>query len=331
LIGKKDDDKAAETVHSEFLSSPEQVELFLSQHKEKIIKVKAGKTLLHLAVAQNLPKLCFALLTLPFSPSSSSSSSPPLLEKLRREFLDAFDDAGYTAIMNACQLPGREKCVESIVKNLVSPQQLAYQSTEQKNKAGFTCVHHAAFTNQVESLRLLIKVGKVDPEVRTNAGFTPLITATYSNNIEAVKVLIQECGANVESFSTKHSTPLFVAVEREHVELIQLLIEQFNANVDHITETAKFNILHHAAYHGRDASLTTLFSSKKVGDKMKSNQLLEAGSGGGSTPLLLAVEQDHVAAADVLLKNGANKSAKNFKGKDAVALARSAGMKKLMV
>ena len=80
----------------------------------------------------------------------------------------------------------------------------------QMSTRGWTALHHAAATGQVEMLRLLIDAGG-DVNVRAQDGWTPLHCAAYWGHEEAAQLLLDQ-GAEVDLPDNNGRTPLQVAL-----------------------------------------------------------------------------------------------------------------------
>jgi ankyrin repeat protein len=83
--------------------------------------------------------------------------------------------------------------------------------TSSLRSAGFTELHEAAWNNDSNKIRMLVKNG-MNVNSPSDSGTTPLHSATSKGQIEAARALI-ELGANLEARDEMGRTPLFVTVE----------------------------------------------------------------------------------------------------------------------
>jgi len=180
-------------------------------------------------------------------------------------------------------------------------------------------------------------------EKRNLQGQTALIVACIAGNLEAVRLLL-DCGANIEASDTAGATCLMWACFYSHLEIVHLLLER-GAN----TKIARLFFLLcqrltevDAEYARREEVLLTIIRHDKYGwinsihdEKGRScllhlaclkrgvhmitrigGVLIENGADlearrQGKTPLLAAVENNHIELVKLLLASGANVEAKS--------------------
>jgi ankyrin repeat protein len=102
---------------------------------------------------------------------------------------------------------------------------------------GWTALHHAAYTGDLDSSKTLLEAGAKVGEV-SNAQRTALHFASAKNHTEIIKLLID----------IHHATPLHFACKKGSLESVKLLLKS-GANlfaVDH----RLWSPLHYAAYNG---------------------------------------------------------------------------------
>ena len=78
-------------------------------------------------------------------------------------------------------------------------------------RAGFTELHAAAWTGDVEKIRKLVSQG-VNVSVAADFGTTPLHSAAMQGQVASIRTLVS-LGANLEARDSLGRTPLFVMVE----------------------------------------------------------------------------------------------------------------------
>ena len=77
--------------------------------------------------------------------------------------------------------------------------------------AGFTELHHAAWSGDVERIRKLVSAG-VNVSVASDFGTTPLHSAAMKGQVASIRTLVS-LGANLEARDSMGRTALFVTVE----------------------------------------------------------------------------------------------------------------------
>jgi ankyrin repeat protein len=89
---------------------------------------------------------------------------------------------------------------------------------------GFTPLHLAAFSHNVEATRTLLEAG-ADPNVLATASFakvTPLGTCAFAGANDVARVLLEH-GADPTLTDDDRSTPLDAALQNGNDELVELL------------------------------------------------------------------------------------------------------------
>ena len=86
-----------------------------------------------------------------------------------------------------------------------------------------TPLHKAAFSNNVDLVKILIKHG-ANVTQRDTIGFTPLHTAALENCTKNVEILIQN-GADTNVTNIQEFTPLLYALWQGNVEMVKILLE----------------------------------------------------------------------------------------------------------
>lgn len=92
-----------------------------------------------------------------------------------------------------------------------------------KDNDGYTALHRAAYSNNLEIVKSLIEHG-ANLEARTEMGWTPLHSAGYWNNVEVVNYLLNN-GSNINALTNSGQTALHLAAsQRDCKETIMLLL-----------------------------------------------------------------------------------------------------------
>lgn len=97
---------------------------------------------------------------------------------------------------------GKADLVESILMRDIT-------TKDSRDEDGYTPLHRAAYSNNVEIARILIQYG-ADVNAKTEYGWTPLHSAVKWSNAEVAAFLLQH-GADVNALSDGQQTPLHIA------------------------------------------------------------------------------------------------------------------------
>ena len=122
-----------------------------------------------------------------------------------------------------------------------------------KDSDGYTALHRASYSNQLEVAKYLISLEKRSIRIfnmpisqldaKTDMGWTPLHSASYWNAFTVVDYLINSAHSNVNSSSNSGQTPLHVAAQQSNNRetLILLLMHPFvdYSIKNHQNETSK--------------------------------------------------------------------------------------------
>lgn len=146
------------------------------------------------------------------------------------------------------------------------------------------------------ALQITTLLGCVSLVLSASAFAGPLHEAVKNNKPDEAKILISQ-GKSVNQEDEYQRTPLYWAAQRGHIPLANLLVSnkanvnQVSSNEDHWTPLIV------AAYRGH---------AEMVDYLVKKDADIEAKDKDGYTALSWAFKEDHIAAATVLIKNGAN-------------------------
>ena len=189
----------------------------------------------------------------------------------------------------------------------------------------------AAARRNVRILKQMLKKG-ADVNRCDSDGKTPLILAVENKHdqtmgkteadgdqnctCEAVNLLIQ-AGANVNKYyNFKRITPLWLAVKYNCVQCVSLLME---AGADVNTKCVQENLLCLASLEGHDQCLNLLIQA--MGDVKAQCE----------KPLMLALENDHVECASVLIEAGADVNHKYYYYGTVLGCPRSLAVTRLLL
>ena len=173
---------------------------------------------------------------------------------------------------------------------------------------------------KVSLIPLLLEAGadvnKQGREGRTAIG---VLSDTEGVSVEAVKQLLK-AGANPNIKNEFGGTALTLALHQENYDLVPLLIEA-GADVNVETDNGNFPLLV-AAARGNANTIQQLLDAGA--DANHQNQTKK------DTALILASDNDHLEAVELLLKAGADPRLKNMRGKTALMYAKGRGYGKIV-
>ena len=105
--------------------------------------------------------------------------------------------------------------------------ELEYKLIEYKEPDDFEGdIFKAVEKNNIKSVKYLIKVKKVDPNINNNIfGYTPLHIASLNGHLDIVKYLVEECKTdpNIKNIENG-STPLHYASYSGHPDIVKYLV-----------------------------------------------------------------------------------------------------------
>ncbi|CAL1539840.1 unnamed protein product [Lymnaea stagnalis] len=179
-----------------------------------------------------------------------------------------------------------------------------------EDQLGDTVLHKAVQYDKAETIKLLIEA-KADANSINKSGETALHKAVDAGNTEIVKLLIG-IGSNINATNVDGDTVLHKAARRNNINVIELLVN------------AKINI-EAVNKNGETALLAASAESAGYGQCAIVQYLIEAGGDVnledryGNTPLSIAVNNDNLmlahilikAKADLLLKAGSSVNSQN--------------------
>lgn len=194
-------------------------------------------------------------------------------------------------------------------------------------------IHQAAFFNNVEGLKLLVKNG-ANINLTSSQGITAIQKAAGRNSLDAAKYLIQQ-KANLNGYNSIFFNAITFAAMGYHLEMLDLLVKS-GADVNEVSKKAPWT--------GPLAKTAMGFNPLDKKARLKTlNKLLELGANPNvlhaqdMTAIMCAAKlgtnygwKAAVENCEVLINSGANVNLANTAGETALMLASEAGNLKLV-
>jgi len=180
-----------------------------------------------------------------------------------------------------------------------------------RDAEGNTLLHRATRLRNAEAVEILLETSgrKIEINAQNKKGYTPLLQAILIGNGGAIQALVRH-GADVNLAAADGPTPVFLAVEKGSIDLVNLLLSQ-KPDMNVIEEKTGKTLLHEAAISGK---------SDIVGKLLEAGIPQNAKDKNGRTALSYARRYGNKAAAEVLIKSGAEDAAWRTDPKDPLFL-----------
>lgn len=186
------------------------------------------------------------------------------------------------------------------------------QTREYKHKLLEACRN-----NDVSIIKLLIQKSNLSYDAFNIDGKSCLNIACELGNYQTIKLLIDNEPTLINIPDGDNIFPIEWAVENGDINIFDFLIKN---GADPYINKDGFNLLHLAAYHGRNKIIDRLLSLKINLNEMDDN-------GRGRTPLMWVAEAGNLSTLKHLIKLGANAELKDENGMTALDIAVSEGWK----
>ncbi|KAJ8288917.1 hypothetical protein COCON_G00015760 [Conger conger] len=184
-----------------------------------------------------------------------------------------------------------------------------------ENKDGWIPLHEAAYYDQVECLKVLLKAQPTSLDKRTLFEQTALLLAVARENTACVQYLLEK-GADPEIASKNKDTPLYKACEMENVEIVALILK-FGGGVNQRCIQG-WTALHEAVCRNNIEICKMLVAA---GATVNPPDMY------GITPLFVAAQSGRVEALCFLIENGADVNSQAADGATALFEASKNGHK----
>jgi ankyrin repeat protein len=189
----------------------------------------------------------------------------------------------------------------------------AKTDVNQSQADGTTALHWAAYYNDAELVKKLIKQG-ADVKAKNEFGATPMSQAAIAGNVEVLKALL-DAGVQADEAGPDDQTPLMVIARTPNVKAAELLIKN-GADVNHVEKWRGQTALMWAAAQKQPAMLQLLIDK---GAKINARSLpnnwerqvtaeprMKILPAGGFSPLLYAAREGCAECVSKLIKAGAD-------------------------
>ncbi|XP_074103508.1 putative ankyrin repeat protein YahD [Cotesia typhae] len=197
-------------------------------------------------------------------------------------------EEGFTPFMLASKLG--DQAIVSFLKN-----KGADINAKSVNKT--TALYHAVEKNHIDMVKLLLEWSANTAVINESAierKFTPLHVSCKNGNQKIVKLLLEnKTEINAQAWYNK--TPLHLAIQYQHLDVVQFLL-YYGADPEALCNTwteEKLTPLHLACKHKNNKIVLALLNKK-----VNINSVFV----GGYTPLYLAVFNQNLISAQLLLK-----------------------------
>ena len=190
-----------------------------------------------------------------------------------------------------------------------------------KNRFGATPLFLACTNGDAAMIGKLLKAGEDPNAVISEMGDTALMLAARTGKPDALKALL-DAGADSNKANTEGQTPLMWAVAEKNASAAKVLIDHgadVNAQTHKLPPPTMFQTIFSAPFPV--GGMTALLYAARQNDLESAAILVGAGvnvkqsAADGTSPLLVAIINEHYALAKYLLEHGADPNATDDKGR----------------
>ena len=193
-------------------------------------------------------------------------------------------------------------------KEMIKPILKASRDPNPRNDSGDTPLHKAAEKNQVAFMQRLFEECdeeglQLDVNHHNNDGCSPLMRALESGRLQAAELLLKKGAAS----TARHdgSYPIHIATWRGYVKFVELLLSHPGVDCKGFKDRLP---LHFAAASGKVALIQLFIDHFAEQFSMRDED--------GHTPLMLALQNEHIEAANYLFDHHTNLTPANCWGEN---------------
>jgi quinoprotein dehydrogenase-associated probable ABC transporter substrate-binding protein len=192
------------------------------------------------------------------------------------------------------------------------------------NDQGLAPLHTAARSRDSDMIAFLLSHG-ADPNLRDADGWTPLLHAAFRNHVPSIQTLAA-AGADLDASAPGGFTALVIALSEGKFFAAKALLDagaQVNTVSGEEQLTPLMVIASQPLVERRSANIVQGPSSVDIGRILIAKGAdVNAKSGKGVTPLMIAAAHDNPPLIGLLLQSGADANAKTPDGKTALDIAK---------
>lgn len=153
--------------------------------------------------------------------TAAVDSIEALLDSANKDYVNAVDAAGYTALAWACAVPNGPRTVEAL--DMLTA---AGARDDSLSVDGRSLLHVAAEGRNARALAWLVDVKKHAVDLPSpGKGHTPLLIAAFQGSRASAKALLRR-GADVNAAAPDGATPLIAAASAAHKPIVKLLLKK---------------------------------------------------------------------------------------------------------
>lgn len=212
--------------------------------------------------------------------------------------LNYVDNDGYAALHYACAKGSRD-----IVKMLIAHS----ADVSLASNKGVTPIHLAARTGSKEIIKMLVDEG-ADINATDDSGESAIIYGIKAGRTDAVRFM-KELGADVTIADNEGRTAVDHANIKGMAGIIENVLDGAEIHADSFGNTP----LHQSCYNGHSEAVKAMLRNPDIE--------VDAKNDAGETPLYIAVRENNLYIAELLLKEGADAKQQNDSGESLLHLA----------
>eukprot|EP00009_Paramoeba_aestuarina_P006167 CAMPEP_0201518476 /NCGR_PEP_ID=MMETSP0161_2-20130828/9315_1 /ASSEMBLY_ACC=CAM_ASM_000251 /TAXON_ID=180227 /ORGANISM="Neoparamoeba aestuarina, Strain SoJaBio B1-5/56/2" /LENGTH=229 /DNA_ID=CAMNT_0047916265 /DNA_START=50 /DNA_END=739 /DNA_ORIENTATION=- len=192
--------------------------------------------------------------------------------------------------------PSHAVIIEDEDKDGVMAYAASLKSLESTDDDGRTLLHWAASFGKHEIVSQLLALG-ASPCPEDDSGWTPLISAASGGHIEVMKLLLPKLDDDdICAATSQNRTAVFYAASKGRLEVLKLLLPAAKPSINKGEKSSQNTALHRAVVTEKEEVVEFLLDN---GSSLSSRNRYR------ETPLHVAVQEDLIPIAKILLSRGA--------------------------